>query len=394
MINQMIGKIKNICHFLIAYASGKFYGNPSKDLFVIGVTGTKGKSMTAELIACALKGTGEKAAVISSAHIVIGEKETKNMTGNTMPGKGRIQKILRKAVREGCKYAIIEVTSQGVLQHRHRFIDWDAAVFTNLHPEHIEHHGSFEKYREAKKDFFRYVAGSPKKNRMFFINEDDPNAGYFVEAAGNDKKVFFGGTFLKANYAAATAVAEALGRGAAEVEKALSDFKGLPGRMETVFEKPFRAIVDYAHTPDSLAEVYKWAALPIKSGTKKEGRLICVLGSAGGGRDKWKRPKMGEAAAKYCDEIIVTNEDPYDENPMDIINEVSKGAEEAGKNPIKILDRQEAIDKAISSAGDGDVVIMTGKGSEPYIHLAGGKKMAWSEKDAVLEAIKDRNALE
>ncbi|MCK9497225.1 MAG: Mur ligase family protein [Candidatus Colwellbacteria bacterium] len=389
----MIKRLKNIYHYLLAWLSNILCGNPSRKLYVIGVTGTKGKSMTAELIATALNACGKRTAIISSAHIVIGEKEDKNFSGNTMPGRGKIQRILKKAVKEGCRYAVIEATSEGVLQHRHKFIEWDAAVLTNLHPEHIEHHGSFENYREAKLGFFRYAACSPKQKKLFFINKEDENAEYFSEAAGDNQKIFFKGVFLKANYAAAIAVAESQGCNADMVGDALFKFKGLSGRVETITEKPFKVIVDYAHTPDSLEEVCKWAALPFKIEGASNKKMICVLGSAGGGRDKWKRPKMGEIASRYCDEIIITNEDPYDEDPMEIINSVAEGAEKSSKKVFKIIDRQEAIDKAVTLANEGDVVILTGKGSEPYIHLAKGKKIEWSEKEAVMKAIKDRNSV-
>jgi len=279
-----------------------------------------------------------------------------------------------------------------VVQHRHEFIEWDAAVITNLHPEHIESHGGFDNYREAKLRFFRYVALSPKSGKAFFINKEDENAEYFAEAAGENKKVFYSGTFIKANYAAAMAVADHFGCDLKLAEKALDDFDGIPGRMETAVKEPFKVIIDYAHTPDSLEQAYKWAILPSKVG-HGDGKLICVLGSAGGGRDKWKRPKMGEVAAKYCDEIIITNEDPYDEDPMEIMDSVAKGAEDAGRTVIKILDRQEAVDKAISLAEKGDTVILTGKGSERQIHLSKGKELTWSEKEAVRLAMEDRNKI-
>jgi len=391
-VSKLINKIKHIHNYSRSYLGRVVFGNFSKNLIVIGVTGTKGKTSTVELIATALTACGYKTAVISSAHIMIGDKKILNTTGNTMIGRGRAQKILAMAVREGCRFAIIEVSSQGAVQHRHRFIEWDAAVFMNLHPEHIDAHGGFENYREAKLDFFRYVAKSPKPVKVFFVNKEDENVAHFISAAGDNKIVFFNGTFLKANYAAATAVAEHFGCDKQIVGVALDNFRGVPGRVEIVVEEPFRVIVDYAHTPDSLEQVYKWAILPSKVSNKNI-KLICVLGSCGGGRDKWKRPKMGEVSAKYCDEIIVTNEDPYDENPADIIDAVASGAESAGKKVIKIIDRQEAIDKAVSLAEDGDTVIITGKGSERYIHFAKGRKLTWSEREAAERAMKDRNKI-
>ena len=396
-----MNKLKDIFRYSIARLSAVFYGNPSHKMTVIGVTGTKGKSMTVELIGSVLEAAGKKTVIISSAHYKIAGEERPNPTPNTMYGRGRIQKILAEALAKGCKYAVIEVTSQGVVRHIHEAIEWDGAVFTNLHPEHIESHGGFENYREAKLSFFRYVADSLKSRRMFFINRDDENCDRFAEAAGGNEKHFFRGTFLKANYAAAEEVGRALGVSEDVIGKALQEFPGLAGRMEIVQEKPFKVVVDYAHTPDSLEEVYKFLLLEVnvrkvhptadESGPSEEGRkLICVLGSAGGGRDKWKRPKMGEAAGKYCDEIIVTNEDPYDEDPMTIIDEVVSGIIDPEKSVYKILDREEAIDKAMALAGEGDVVVMTGKGSEKYIHMSGGRKLAWSEKEVAERAIRER----
>ena len=353
-----MNKIKDIFHKFIAWFASRINGNPSARIIVIGVTGTKGKSMTSELIKTVLESQGDKAAVLNSVHEAIGSQEYPNPTPNTMPGRGHIQFFLAKAVREGAKYAVIEVASQGVVQYRHENIEWDGGVFMNIHPEHIESHGNFENYREAKLEFFRYAALSPKENKRFFINKDDQSAELFAEAAGDNEKKFFSGTFIKANYAAAEAVGRAYGIREENIKKALEEFKGLPGRMETVYEKDFRIIVDYAHTPDSLNEAYNAASLPLRirevNSEQKSGKLICVLGSAGGGRDKWKRSKMGEVASKHCNIAIVTNEDPYDEDPMEIMEAVASGIRDGGKEPILMIDREEAIEKAVSLAERGE----------------------------------------
>jgi len=388
----MIKKIKNLYHYILALLGKIIYDNPSRKITVIGVTGTKGKTSTVALITTALSACGHKVAMISSVYIAIGDKKRLNTTENTMLGRGKAQKVLAEAVKAGCKFMVMEVSSLGVKQHRHKFIEWDAGVFMNIHPEHIEAHGSFENYRSRKADFFRYAAKSPKKQKAFFINKEDESASYFADAAGENKKVFFSGSFFKANYAAAAAVTEHFGCDRKVVEKALENFSGVPGRLETVIQEPFKVVVDYAHTAESLEQVYKWVMLPSKISHGNH-KLICVLGSAGGGRDKWKRPKMGAVAAKYCDELIITNEDPYDEDPMEIMEQLAEGAKGTDKNAIMILDRQEAIDKAVSLAKDGDTVIITGKGSERYIHFAKGKKLAWSDKEAVKRAMRDKNKI-
>jgi len=275
--------LKNIYHFLLAWLGSVIYGHPSRKIFVLGVTGTKGKSTVLELVNAILEAAGKKTALISSVRFKIGSESRKNLTDNTMPGRFFIQKFLRAAIKAGCEYALLEVTSEGVVQHRHRFIDWDAALFLNLHREHIERHGSFEKYRSAKVKFFSDAARSSKKIRkVFFINQEDLNQGHFTDAVhGLGEIYYFGreqfvetrlargrvsiGDWLKndfnlENAAAATRFAETQGIGWETIREALKSFTGLPGRMDVIQEAPFRIVIDYAHTPDSLAKVYETLA--------------------------------------------------------------------------------------------------------------------------------------
>jgi UDP-N-acetylmuramoyl-L-alanyl-D-glutamate--2,6-diaminopimelate ligase len=385
-------------HFLWSFLGAVFYGFPSKRIFVLGVTGTKGKSTVLELINAILETAGKKTALLSSIRIKIGKDSRKNYLDNTMPGRAFIQRFLRKAVRSGCDYALVEVTSQGILQHRHRFIKWDAALFTNLAPEHIEAHGGFENYRNAKLSFFRYVSAlKPKtqnlKPKLFFINKDDPNAGYFKEAVQDGQIILYsqGGDFSQDNIAAAVAFSRSQRIPEEYIKQALKNFPGVPGRMEVIQKEPFRVIIDYAHTPDSLEKVYQ--ILKPKTYNLKP-KLICVLGSAGGGRDKWKRPKIGEIAGQYCQEIIITNEDPYNEEPLEILNQIEAGIfnpkpKTQNLKPYKILDRKEGIRKALSLAKEGDTVIITGKGCESWLHLEKGKKISWDERRIVENEIRN-----
>ena len=165
-------------------------------------------------------------------------------------------------------------------------------------------------------------------------------------------------------------------------KKVLEAVGSIPGRMEEVISQPFKVFVDYAFTPNALEKVYQTIRSKVKS---QKSKVICVLGACGGGRDKWKRPVLGEIAAKYCDEVIVTNEDPYDENPMEIIEQIAKGTEDKAK---KILDRREAIIKSLELAKPNDVVVITGKGCEPWICVAGGKKIPWDDREVVKEEFK------
>ena len=373
-------------HFILAFFGALWYGFPSRKVKVIGVTGTNGKTTTTEMIAKILEEAGYKVALANSIRFKIGDFEELNLFKMTMPGRFFIQRFLRNAVSNVCQYAVLEVTSEGIKQHRHRFINFDIAVFTNLAPEHIEAHGSFEKYRQAKGELFRAC-----KN-IHIINQDDQNADYFLQFHSN-KKFLYGekdksqllysskllGDFNVYNALAAVKVGLSQGIDWETCKRAIEKIKTIPGRMEQVISEPFKVIVDYAFTPAALEKVYQ--ALT-KSYQLNANKLICVLGSAGGGRDKWKRPVLGELAAKYCSEVIVTNEDPYDENPMEIIEKVAQGT---GGKAEKILDRRQSIRKALELAQLGDVVVITGKGSEPWMCVAKGKKIPWDDREVVKE---------
>ena len=391
-------------HFLLAFLGAILYGFPSKRLKVVGVTGTNGKTTTVEMISKILDynpptasshslrerapEAGYKAAVLSSIRFKIGDKDCPNTLKMTMPGRFKIQKFLRQAVKAGCQYAVLEVTSEGIKQYRHKFINFEAAVFTNLSPEHIEAHGGFENYKETKGKLFQTT-----KN-IHIINLDDENAEFFLQFPAN-KKYTFGmshgdinnkdiklqlsliGNFNIYNALAAIGVGLSQGISLETCKRAVEEVKGIPGRMEGVVSQPFKVFVDYAFTPNALEKAYQ----AIKDNFQPK-RMICVLGACGGGRDKWKRPVLGELAAQYCDEIIVTNEDPYDENPMEIIDEVAEGTSGKAK---KILDRREAIGESLKLARPGDVVVITGKGCEPWICLAKGKKIPWDDRQVVKE---------
>lgn len=385
-------------HISLAVLGALVYRFPSRKIKVIGITGTKGKSSVLEIINSILETAGKRTALLTSVRVKIGEKTKKNMTGNTMPGRMFIQRFLRRAVGSDCEYALVETTSQGVVLYRHLFINWAIAGITNLHPEHIESHGSFEKYRGAKLSFLYYAGmqGAP-----VFVNGEDPSAGFFEKELKENEVVVYNteelpdfsqnvykilpGKFSRENIALAIAVCRRLGITEDKIVEGIENFKGVPGRVEYVQREPFAVVVDYAHTPDSLEAIYKTLKLGLR-----ENKLICILGSAGGGRDKWKRPMMGRVAAKYCDEIILTDEDPYDEDPREIVSEVKGGIVEAGynkENILEIMDRREAIALALRSAKSGDVVVSTGKGSESWIHGARGERTSWDERKVFEEEL-------
>lgn len=379
-------------HYLLALAGAIIYRFPSRQIKVIGVTGTKGKTSTTEILGQILEQAGYKVATTSTLQFKIGDKISRNLYKMSMPGRMFMQKFLRQAVTSNCDFAILEMTSEGAKTYRHKFINLDGLIFTNISPEHIESHGSFEKYLEAKLSYAVALNKSSKPNKFLVVNEDDPESAKFIGRAPLAQVIKFGlidnnkypetilpGTFNRYNIIGASKMAEALGVKRDFIEQALKNLTIIRGRMEQVISgdsrQNFEVIVDYAHTADSLTKAYQ--ALGDK-------RKICLLGSCGGGRDKWKRPQMGKVANDFCSLIILTNEDPYDEDPEQIIDEVASGI---SKPYEKILDRREAINYAIKQAQAGDAVIITGKGTDPYLMEAGGKKTPWSDYEVAREEI-------
>ena len=376
-----------IYHYKLALFSAILFRFPSKQVKVIGVTGTKGKSTTTEMINAILEEAGYKTAVSNTIRYKVADKSTENKFKMSMPGRFFVQRFIRRAVNEKCDYVILEMTSQGVLQFRHKFIDLDALVFTNLSPEHIESHGSYENYRDAKLKIAEQLSKSSKRPRIIVANADDKEGEKFLAYDAEIKKAFsirkenveipLPGEFNKYNALAAITLSRALGVNEEIIQNAIKNFKEVKGRLEKIEAgQNFTVIVDYAHTPDSLQKVYD---------TFKDSRKICVLGGTGGGRDSWKRKEMGRIADEHCDEIILTNEDPYDEDPEQIIKDVAEGV--VNKKPKIIMDRREAICKALHLASKNDTVLITGKGTDPYIMGANGSKIPWSDARVAKEEI-------
>jgi len=371
-------------HFGWVLLGAIIYRFPAKKIKVIGVTGTNGKSTVVFLISRILEEVGYPVAAISSIQFKIKDKTWTNNLKMTMPGRFKLQKFLRQAVQSGCQYVVLEVTSEGIKQHRHQFIGFDSAVLTNLTPEHLESHGGFENYKKAKAKLFQSV----KPEGKIIVNLDDKSADYFMQFPAKEKigytvnskpefKLNLLGQFNISNALAAISVVQAEGVSFDKIKLALEKIESIPGRMEIVIKEPFTVIVDYAHTPDALEKVYQTIR---KAFT---GRIIGVLGATGGGRDKWKRPVFGKIAEQYLDKIIITNEDPYNEDPQLIIDEVAAGLKQ--KQPERILDRRQAIQQALKLAQKSDVVIITGKGCEPWMCVKDGKKIPWDDRQVVRE---------
>lgn len=382
-------------HWYLTFGGAVAYGFPSRGMKVIGVTGTSGKTTTIEFLHNIFAAAGYRTASLSGLRFKILDKEEPNMFKMTMPGRFKVQKFLAEAKRARAEYVFLEVTSEGIKQFRHKFINFYAAILTNLSLEHLEAHGGFANYRAAKAELFKI---SP----IHVLNGDDENFEFFSKIPAKKKIIFkfsdyprdlkinLAGEFNKMNAVAAIAFAKSEDIKENIFKKSLEEVKSLPGRMEFIDSpsapptggqrsgrKNFKVVVDYAFLPQALKKVYE-----ILKKDYQAKNLICVTGAAGGGRDKWKRPILGDVAAEFCKKVIVTNEDPYDENPMDILRQV-----EGGHNFEKILDRREAIKEALKSAEDGDIVVITGKGAEPWIMGPRGTKTAWSDKGVVQEEL-------
>jgi len=396
-------------HYALAYAGAVKFRHPSRDIAVIGVTGTKGKSTTTEILAHILRGAGYKTASLSTIQFTCGDKTERNLYKMTMPGMFFIQRFLRQAVDADCTHAVIEMTSEGARQFRHKFVEIDALLFTNLTPEHIESHGSFANYKAAKLRLAEAVANSSKRPRTLVANIDDEHGqdflNYEVEhilpyrlnnltlhslqkdsvtmvIANVTIRVPIVGVFNVYNTLAAITYARSIGISLESIRESLAKLPPVAGRVEQFHSNPNAAkkvtvVVDYAHTPDSLTQLYEAFADKYKVG---------VLGNTGGGRDTWKRPEMGAIAEEYCDHVILTNEDPYDEDPVKIVESMKNGMIPQASVQI-IMDRRAAIAKAIADCPDGGYVLVSGKGTDPYIMGPDNTKQEWSDAKTVQELL-------
>ena len=427
-------------HYLLVLIGAIIYRFPARKLVVVAVTGTKGKSSTTEFVAAIFRAAGYKTALLNTIHFEIDGRSERNLFKMTIPGRFFLQRFLRQAVDAGCTHAVVEMSSEAVKLFRHKFSMPDALIFTNLAPEHIESHGSYEKYLAAKLAIAKELERSPAKNISFSVarisrtatlqpqshfpvrprskenekffaggkilvaNADDKESSKFLAINVPIKKTFslkdaepyradengtslnfrytkisspLHGVFNIENMLAAATLAEAMRIPIEKIKSGLESVKEILGRAQLIDAgQNFSVVVDYAHTAESLEAIYK----------AYDGRKVCLLGNTGGGRDKWKRPKMAAVADQYCDEIILTNEDPYDESPMQILNEMLPGFTKHA--PKIILDRRKAIAYALSLAKNGDTVLITGKGTDPYIMRANGQKEIWSDATVVEEELK------
>ncbi len=410
-------------HHAKAFAAALKYGFPARKLTVIGITGTDGKTTTVGMTAHILQETGKKTGALSTAFFQIGEEIEWNATQKTSPSPFAIQAFLRRLVNEGCTHAVIEYSSHGLTQGR---TDWTwpkVAAITNTTPEHLDYHGTMEEYRRAKGLLFRMLRGKGTKvlnreDETYALYSAIPSAktisyGFFKDLPDDDLalaalnidatpkgttaklvckqgedqeemplKLQMPGAFNVDNAMCAIGCATACGIALPEALKALTSFPGIPGRMERIDEgQPFSVFVDFTVTPAS----YQHTLATLNSMAEGEGRLLVLMGSCGD-RMKEKRPLIGRIASKLADVVVVTNEDPYTEDPEKIIDEVCAGIDKAQTEAHRISDRRKAIDFLLSKAQPHDIVIFCGKGSDTTMWVKEGQ-IPWNEREIVREML-------
>jgi UDP-N-acetylmuramoyl-L-alanyl-D-glutamate--2,6-diaminopimelate ligase len=420
----------------LAQAAGWWYGDPSRRLGVVGVTGTDGKTTTSFLAVAALEAAGVSTGLIGTVETKVGDARERHEAHVTTPGAPELQATLSAMVSSGNEAAVVETTSHALALDRVLGVAYDAAIFTNLSHEHLDLHGSFEAYRAAKLRLFAALAagdanpattvGGVPWPKLAVINRDDPAGSWFEATAreagatvltyGQDEaadvrptrveedarrlrvgytapsgdasiELRLAGRFNVHNALAVVALGEGLRLDAAAVRAGLEAVEGVPGRMERIDQgQPFAVIVDYAHSPASLGAVLDLLA-PVAAA--RGGGLIALFGS-GGERDTAKRGQMGRIAGERCRLVVATDEDPRGEDRDAIVDEIVRGVESAGRHRgvdvLAIPDRRAAIEAAFERARPGDVVLLAGKGHEPTI-LYGDHAVPWDEAAVARETL-------
>ena len=404
--------VKNsLYHRPLAIIAAVYFGFPGRQLRVIGITGTNGKTTTTQFIARILERSNKKVAMASTINFQIGEKKWTNASKFTTLSPWKLQKFLHDAVAAGCEYAVIETSSHALDQGRVSGIPYEIAVMTNVTREHLDYHQTMAAYRRAKRQLF-------ERARMAVVNLDMEEPEEYLSARRFEKRLSYGiehdaadlvatdieetlsgstfrvrgiacslhlpGRYNIENALAALGMAELLGIDLGQAAAALGEIAGVPGRMESVPNtRGVSIIIDYAVTPDSLEKLYALIAR-MRPQSKK---IIAVFGACGE-RDRGKRPIMGAIVSAQADIVILTNEDPYHEDPERIIDEIEQGivGKEKEKDWFRIFDRRAAIARALSLAGPGDIVVITGKGAEETM-AQGDERLPWSERTVILEEL-------
>ena len=458
--------IKNLYHLAQAILANVRYAFPSRKLKVIGITGSDGKTTTTQMVTRILEEAGKKVAMASTINFRINEQEEKNLSHFTTESAFAVQKFIKKAVDHGCEYLVLETSSHSLDQYRVWGVEYKTAVITNVTREHLDYHKTMERYRLAKKKLFKIVS---RNSGTVIVNLDMENPEDFLEFNVKDKFAYstkknklpmtddrlryiyaenielgiqnskfkiqnyefilnIPGLFNVENALAAICVALSEGIKFEEASMALEKIKGVPGRMESVpNDRGLDIIVDFALTPNALDKLYGL----LVSVKKPEAKVIAIFGSCGE-RDRGKRPIMGEIVSKYADFVIVTNDEPYHEDPQGIINEIFAGVmtpqnskldesidspnfqfpisnppagragfqtisndqisndkikRAEGVNCWRIMDRREAIKKALEIATVGDIIVITGMGNFETM-VVGDQKIPWNDRNVIEEELR------
>ena len=421
-LKQLIPQnIKNLYHLALAVLANIIYGFPSRKLKVIGVTGTNGKTTTVQMITKILEEAGNpvepgghgarKVAMASTINFRINGSEEKNLSHYTTKSSFAVQKFIRKAVESGCEYLVLETSSHSIDQYRVWGIDYQVAVITNVTREHLDYHKTMESYRKVKLKLF-------KKVKTAVVNLDMENYEEFLNITTGKKITYSSenkiadvlakniqfnkdgsqflinntqfnlnllGNFNIENALAATCVGLSENISLETISKALEKIKGVPGRMEHIENnRELDIIIDFALTPDALDKLYSFLS---KTKKRNDSKIIAVFGSCGE-RDRGKRPMMGEIVSQYADMVIITNDEPYHEDPNEIIEEIVAGIKNKKENESfwKIPDRREAIRKALEIATSGDIIVATGMGAEESM-VVRDEKIPWNDRKVIEEEL-------
>lgn len=406
-------------HLIEAILMNIRYGFPARKMRVIGVTGTNGKTTTVFYIQRMLHEAGIKAALTSTVAYGVGDEIIRQREHITTASAGVLQRRLRSFAQQGVEWVVVETSSHGLAQNRVWGIPFEVAVLTNVTHDHLDYHGTFENYREAKRRLFRIA--NKRGMKLGVVNADDPSADVFVKSVANSTTygikdgelratnitltstgttytasigddqyeitTQLPGEFNVSNSLAAVAVGRQLGLTKEQIEKGIAALESVEGRMNAIHEgQTFQVMIDFASTPDGFDKFFSSVRPLVK------GKLIAVFGSAGR-RDEAKRAEQGRIAGRYADVVIATEEDDRDEDGMHILEQIAEGAAEAGKVQDETLflvpNREDAIGFALTQAGDADdMVVFLGKGHEKTIERADGEH-PWNESEVVRSALQE-----
>lgn len=391
---------------VIGLMASEFFDNPSEKLRVVGVTGTNGKTTVATMLYKLFEALGEKSGLLSTIENRVGD--TVVPATHTTADPIILQENLAEMVKQNCRYTFMEVSSHSLVQGRVKGVNFTGAIFTNLSQDHLDYHKTMEEYAKAKKIFFDDLSGkafalynaddeygkfmvSDSRGRIYSYGKGDSDFNFEIkESSPKGLKISIGESLLESplvgefnayNLASIYAAARLLDKEGFAIKDALKSISGVRGRMEKIENaKDIFAIVDYAHTPDALKN-----ALETINSFKGDAKIVTLFG-CGGDRDKTKRPIMGQIAEDLSDIVVVTSDNPRTEDPQSIIDDILVGIKDK-ENTFVELDRKSAIEKAVSLAKQGDIILVAGKGHEEY-QIIENEKKHFSDKEVLIEVLK------